>query len=268
MPIQPTAKIWMNGKLVDWADATIHIATHTLHYGTGVFEGIRAYETAQGPGIFRLTDHIVRLHNSAKILMMPMPYSVDERDRLPDLDGAETDLAEDAGPLGAQRGQLATDHVGGFGARGRERIAEVAVAGQELAHEPAAVTSRGASSALFSASPSRAASLRLAPVPVRSGAFFHPGARLTEDGPRPPPGPSATATARQSPEVTPGSMPRPGFEPGAYSLGGSRSIQLSYRGRGPVYGRESPPRRRSGGSGRCRRRRRRSSPGFPPGGLP
>jgi branched-chain amino acid aminotransferase len=78
MPIQPTPKIWMNGELVDWADATIHIATHTLHYGTGVFEGIRAYETARGPAIFRLTDHIVRLHNSAKILMMPMPYSVDE----------------------------------------------------------------------------------------------------------------------------------------------------------------------------------------------
>ena len=78
MPIQPTEKIWMNGELIDWADATIHIATHTLHYGTGVFEGIRAYETARGPAIFRLTDHIVRLHNSAKILMMPMPYSVDE----------------------------------------------------------------------------------------------------------------------------------------------------------------------------------------------
>jgi branched-chain amino acid aminotransferase len=78
MPIEPTPKIWMNGDLVDWADATIHIATHTLHYGTGVFEGIRAYETARGPAIFRLTDHIVRLHNSAKILMMPMPYSVDE----------------------------------------------------------------------------------------------------------------------------------------------------------------------------------------------
>jgi branched-chain amino acid aminotransferase len=68
----------MNGELIDWADATIHIATHTLHYGTGVFEGIRAYETARGPAIFRLTDHIVRLHNSAKILMMPMPYSVDD----------------------------------------------------------------------------------------------------------------------------------------------------------------------------------------------
>lgn len=68
----------MNGSLVDWADATIHVLTHTLHYGTGIFEGIRAYETAQGPAIFRLTDHIERMHNSAKILMMPMPYSVEE----------------------------------------------------------------------------------------------------------------------------------------------------------------------------------------------
>lgn len=77
MPITPTPKIWMNGQLVDWADAKVHILTHTLHYGTGVFEGIRAYETARGPAVFRLTDHIVRLHNSAKILMMPMPYSVE-----------------------------------------------------------------------------------------------------------------------------------------------------------------------------------------------
>ena len=58
MPITPTEKIWMNGELVDWADAKIHILTHTLHYGTGVFEGIRAYETPDGPAIFRLTDHI------------------------------------------------------------------------------------------------------------------------------------------------------------------------------------------------------------------
>jgi branched-chain amino acid aminotransferase len=68
----------MNGELVDWQDAKIHILTHTLHYGTGVFEGIRAYETSRGPAVFRLTDHIVRLHNSAKIMMMDMPYSVDE----------------------------------------------------------------------------------------------------------------------------------------------------------------------------------------------
>ena len=68
----------MNGSLVNWADANVHILTHTLHYGMGVFEGIRAYETADGPAVFRLTEHIERLHNSAKILGMPMPYSVDE----------------------------------------------------------------------------------------------------------------------------------------------------------------------------------------------
>ena len=68
----------MNGSLVDWADANVHILTHTLHYGMGVFEGIRAYETADGPAVFRLTEHIERLHNSAKILGMPMPYSVDD----------------------------------------------------------------------------------------------------------------------------------------------------------------------------------------------
>ena len=78
MPITPTHKIWMNGQLVNWEDAKIHILTHTLHYGTGVFEGIRAYETSRGPAVFRLTDHIERLHNSAKIMMMDMPYSVDE----------------------------------------------------------------------------------------------------------------------------------------------------------------------------------------------
>jgi branched-chain amino acid aminotransferase len=73
--IQPTPKIWMNGELVDWDKAQIHVLTHTLHYGTGVFEGIRAYATSNGPAIFRLTDHIARLHNSARILMMELPYT-------------------------------------------------------------------------------------------------------------------------------------------------------------------------------------------------
>jgi branched-chain amino acid aminotransferase len=68
----------MNGKLVDWDKAQVHVLTHTLHYGTGVFEGIRAYETSDGPAIFRLTDHIKRLHSSAKIMGMELPYSVDE----------------------------------------------------------------------------------------------------------------------------------------------------------------------------------------------
>jgi branched-chain amino acid aminotransferase len=78
MPLTPTPKIWMNGTLVDWDDAKIHVLTHSLHYGTGVFEGIRAYETDRGPAVFRLREHIERLHNSAKILMMDMPYTVDE----------------------------------------------------------------------------------------------------------------------------------------------------------------------------------------------
>ena len=78
MPITPTPKIWMNGELVDWDKAQVHVLTHTLHYGMGVFEGIRAYETSQGPAIFRLTEHIQRLHNSAKILGFELPYTVDE----------------------------------------------------------------------------------------------------------------------------------------------------------------------------------------------
>jgi branched-chain amino acid aminotransferase len=78
MPITPTPKIWMNGELVDWDRAQVHVLTHTLHYGTGVFEGIRAYETSQGPAVFRLTEHIGRLANSAKILGFELPYTVDE----------------------------------------------------------------------------------------------------------------------------------------------------------------------------------------------
>ena len=78
MPIQPTPKIWMNGDLVDWDKAQVHVLTHTLHYGSGVFEGIRAYETADGPAVFRLTEHIQRLFASAQILGMEIPYTVDE----------------------------------------------------------------------------------------------------------------------------------------------------------------------------------------------
>ncbi len=78
MPITKTEKIWMDGELVDWDDARIHILTHTLHYGCGVFEGIRAYPTRSGPGVFRLTDHIQRLADSAKIFMIDMPFSVEE----------------------------------------------------------------------------------------------------------------------------------------------------------------------------------------------
>lgn len=78
MPIQKVEKIWMDGELVDWDDARIHVLTHSLHYGCGVFEGIRAYETDRGAAVFRLTDHIVRLFASAKIFMIDIPFTVDE----------------------------------------------------------------------------------------------------------------------------------------------------------------------------------------------
>src|SRR4051794_29826237 len=68
----------MNGELVDWADARVHVGSHGLHYGTGVFEGIRCYETPEGPAIFRLTDHLERLHSSARLLYMDLPFSVEE----------------------------------------------------------------------------------------------------------------------------------------------------------------------------------------------
>jgi branched-chain amino acid aminotransferase len=78
MPITPTKKIWMNGELVDWADAKIHWLNPTLHYGWGVFEGIRAYETERGPAVFRLTDHIARLLRSAKVYMLDHGYTEEQ----------------------------------------------------------------------------------------------------------------------------------------------------------------------------------------------
>ena len=71
-------KIWMDGQMVEWRDAKIHVLTHTLHYGCGAFEGVRAYDTVGGTAIFRLQEHTERLFNSAKILRMPMPFSKDE----------------------------------------------------------------------------------------------------------------------------------------------------------------------------------------------
>ena len=76
--MQETDKIWMNGELVDWADARIHVGAHGLHYGSGVFEGIRCYETTRGSAVFRLTDHLRRLQNSARLLGMSLPYTVED----------------------------------------------------------------------------------------------------------------------------------------------------------------------------------------------
>ena len=70
--------IWHNGELVAWEDAKVHVLTHGLHYGTGVFEGIRAYETAAGPAIFRHREHLERLFKSAELYYMPIPYTLEE----------------------------------------------------------------------------------------------------------------------------------------------------------------------------------------------
>lgn len=78
MPIEEVEKIWIKGKLVNWSDAKIHLLTHALHYGSGVFEGIRCYNTARGPAVFRLKKHMQRLHDSAKIYRMKIPYTVEE----------------------------------------------------------------------------------------------------------------------------------------------------------------------------------------------
>jgi branched-chain amino acid aminotransferase len=78
MPLDKVEKIWMDGELVDWDDANIHVLTHTLHYGSGVFEGIRAYETDRGPAVFRLRDHLRRMFDSAKLLHIDIPFSLEQ----------------------------------------------------------------------------------------------------------------------------------------------------------------------------------------------
>jgi branched-chain amino acid aminotransferase len=78
MPIEPVDKIWMDGKLVDWNDARVHVLTHSLHYGSGVFEGVRCYETKKGPAIWRGRDHVARLFRSAAIYMLEIPFTPEE----------------------------------------------------------------------------------------------------------------------------------------------------------------------------------------------
>ena len=75
MPINPTKYIWFNGELVPWENATVHVMTHALHYGSSVFEGVRCYSTPKGPAVFRLAPHTRRLFDSAKIYRMELPYS-------------------------------------------------------------------------------------------------------------------------------------------------------------------------------------------------
>ena len=78
MPLQTTKNIWHNGDLIPWKDAQIHVMSHVVHYGSSIFEGIRCYKQGEGAGIFRLPEHMARLHDSAKIYRMPLAYTVDQ----------------------------------------------------------------------------------------------------------------------------------------------------------------------------------------------
>ena len=89
MKISP--KVWKNGELIDWDDARIHVMSHVVNYGSSVFEGIRCYKTAKGSAVFRLTEHMQRLINSAKIYRMDFPY---DRDALCD---ATVELLSESG---------------------------------------------------------------------------------------------------------------------------------------------------------------------------
>jgi branched-chain amino acid aminotransferase len=78
MAVKSVEKIWMNGKLVNWDDAKVHVLSHVIHYGSSFFEGIRCYKTKQGPAVFRLGDHVKRLIFSAKVFRAEIPYTYDE----------------------------------------------------------------------------------------------------------------------------------------------------------------------------------------------
>ena len=78
MVLPKVDKIWMDGALVDWDEAQVHVLSHALHYGSGVFEGIRCYETPDGPAVFRLTEHMERFERSARMLLMDLDYSVEQ----------------------------------------------------------------------------------------------------------------------------------------------------------------------------------------------
>jgi branched-chain amino acid aminotransferase len=119
--VEETSKIWMNGELVDWADATIHVGTHALHYGSGVFEGVRAYETDRGPAVFRLTEHMQRLHDSAKLLYLDIPYSVD------DLRTATFDLIGANGLPSCYLRPIAYSGYGQLGVAARDNPVDVAI---------------------------------------------------------------------------------------------------------------------------------------------
>ncbi|MBN8480579.1 MAG: branched-chain amino acid transaminase [Xanthomonadales bacterium] len=117
--------IWHNGAIKPWAEATVHVMAHALHYGSSVFEGIRSYETPKGPAIFRLTDHLRRLYLSAKIYDMQIPYAQDE------LAAACREIVRRNGLTKAYLRPVAYRGLGGFGLSAETPI-DVAVATWEM----------------------------------------------------------------------------------------------------------------------------------------
>lgn len=122
MAIPAVEFIWMNGRSVPWQEATVHVLTHGLHYGTGVFEGIRCYDTAEGPAIFRLRDHLERMQRSAKVVMMPLPYSTDE------LESATLHLVRSNDLRACYIRPIAYRGFGGLGLNSRDVPVDVAIA--------------------------------------------------------------------------------------------------------------------------------------------
>ncbi len=119
--MKTTRYIWKNGELVEWADATVHVGVHGLHYGSGVFEGIRAYETSGGPAVFRLRDHLDRLDRSARLIGMTLPYSAE------DLRAATLELLEANEADSAYVRPIAFYGAGGLGVLPRDNPVEVAI---------------------------------------------------------------------------------------------------------------------------------------------
>ena len=117
--------IWHNGAIKPWAEATTHVMSHALHYGSSVFEGIRCYETSNGPAIFRLSDHIRRLFASARIYDMPIPYTPDE------LNAASREVVKRNGLGKAYLRPVAYRGLGGFGLSA-DTPTDVAVAAWEM----------------------------------------------------------------------------------------------------------------------------------------
>ena len=117
--------IWHNGDIKPWAEATTHVMSHALHYGSSVFEGIRCYETSKGPAIFRLSDHNRRLYASARIYDMPIPYSLEE------LNAASREVVKRNGLSKAYLRPVAYRGLGGFGLSA-DTPTDVAVAAWEM----------------------------------------------------------------------------------------------------------------------------------------